>query len=38
MSNRVIMPTQDPNVRKTNFNEVALGYSKEDAISEASRC
>ena len=38
MNNRVIMPTQDPNVRKTNFNEVALGYSKEDAISEASRC
>ena len=38
MNNRVIMPTQDPNVRKNNFNEVALGYSKEDAIIEASRC
>lgn len=38
MNNRVIMPTQDPNVRKCNFNEVALGYSKEQAILEASRC
>jgi len=32
------MPLQDAQVRKTNFNEVALGYSEEDAKSEASRC
>ena len=38
MNNRVIMPTQDASLRKSNFNEVALGYSKEDAMNEASRC
>lgn len=38
MNNRVIMPTQDASSRKSNFNEVALGYSKEDAMNEASRC
>lgn len=32
------MPEQDPKVRITNFEEVALGYSIEDAMSEASRC
>lgn len=32
------MPTQDPQVRATNFNEVALGYTKEMALTEASRC
>ncbi|HPF88392.1 MAG TPA: NADPH-dependent glutamate synthase [Candidatus Limiplasma sp.] len=32
------MPTQDPNVRNKNFNEVALGYTKEMAINEAKRC
>lgn len=32
------MPTQDPAVRVTNFNEVALGYDAETAIKEASRC
>lgn len=32
------MPLQDAKVRKTNFNEVALGYNDEDAKSEASRC
>lgn len=32
------MPTQDPEIRSRNFHEVALGYSAEDAISEASRC
>ena len=32
------MPHQDPNVRKNNFDEVALGYSEEEAISEALRC
>ena len=32
------MPTQDPKERARNFNEVALGYSEEDAIAEAMRC
>ena len=32
------MPTQDPNVRNGNFNEVALGYTAEMAIDEAKRC
>ena len=32
------MPTQDPSVRKSNFDEVALGYTEEQAISEAKRC
>ena len=32
------MPRQDPKVRATNFNEVALGYSQEQAIKEAGRC
>ena len=32
------MPTQDPKVRAHNFNEVALGYTKDIAIEEAKRC
>ena len=32
------MPTQEPNIRNKNFNEVALGYTPEMAISEAQRC
>ncbi len=32
------MPTQDPNVRAHNFDEVALGYDMETAVAEASRC
>jgi len=36
--NRVPMPRQDPKVRGRNFNEVALGYSLEQAKEEASRC
>ena len=38
MADRVEMRTQDPNVRKNNFSEVALGYNKEEALLEASRC
>lgn len=29
---------QEPKVRATNFDEVCLGYSKEEAMEEASRC
>ncbi len=36
--NRVAMPRQDPKVRIENFDEVALGYSEDMAIKEASRC
>ena len=32
------MPSQDPNVRNSNFQEVALGYTEEMAVSEAERC
>ena len=32
------MPTQEPQVRAKNFDEVALGYDKETAIDEALRC
>ena len=32
------MPEQEPNVRNANFKEVALGYTMEQAISEAQRC
>jgi len=35
---RNVMPTQDPNVRNKNFDEVALGYTTEQAIDEAKRC
>lgn len=32
------MPSQDPNVRNKNFEEVTLGYTKEMALDEAQRC
>ena len=32
------MPVQDADVRKANFNEVALGYDEQTAIEEARRC
>jgi glutamate synthase (NADPH/NADH) small chain len=32
------MPSQEPDVRNRNFNEVALGYSEEQALDEAARC
>ena len=31
------MPVQDPNVRNKNFSEVALGYTLEMAMEEATR-
>jgi len=34
----VAMPKQKPEVRKHNFNEVALGYTEEQAVAEAERC
>ena len=35
---RQMMPKQDPEVRRHNFEEVALGYTPEQALKEASRC
>lgn len=32
------MPVQDASVRAHNFDEVALGYTKEAALDEAARC
>ena len=32
------MPSQDPIERASNFQEVALGYTKEMALDEAARC
>lgn len=32
------MPVQDPKERAHNFNEVALGYTYEQAVNEARRC
>jgi len=36
--NRVPIPKQEPKLRARNFNEVALGYTAEQAQAEASRC
>ena len=35
---RNAMPVQDAKVRARNFDEVALGYTEEQAIDEAMRC
>ena len=35
---KVPMPSQEPNVRNKNFDEVALGYTAEMAMEEATRC
>ncbi|MBF0118192.1 MAG: NADPH-dependent glutamate synthase [Desulfobacterales bacterium] len=37
-SSRQSMPEQKAEVRKRNFEEVPLGYSKEAAMAEAKRC
>jgi glutamate synthase (NADPH) small chain len=36
--NRVDMPRQEPDIRRRNFDEVALGYTYEMAMEETSRC
>ncbi len=35
---KVPVSEQDPKVRATNFDEVCLGYTKEEAMDEATRC
>ena len=38
MMKKVPIREQDPKVRATNFEEVCLGYSQEEAQAEAERC
>ena len=35
---RVPVREQEPKVRAANFEEVCLGYNKEEAMEEAKRC
>ena len=35
---RADMPVQEPEVRAGNFDEVALGFSLDNALLEADRC
>lgn len=35
---KIEMPVQDGEIRRNNFEEVALGYTKEMAMEEAERC
>ena len=35
---KIKMRTQEPDVRNKNFEEVELGYTKEEAKQEAERC
>ena len=35
---RIPIAEQDPKVRATNFDEVCLGYTEEEAVAEAKRC
>ena len=38
MSQRIKMVEREPNVRNKDFEEVNLGYSDEQALTEAKRC
>ncbi len=38
VTGRNAMPVQDPKARVKNFHEVALGYTKEQALLEGARC
>ena len=38
MLKKVPVREQDPKVRATNFEEVCLGYNREEAMAEATRC
>ena len=35
---KIKMPEQAPDIRNQNFEEVAIGYTAEMAIEEATRC
>lgn len=36
--NKTAMPEQKPDIRNKNFDEVAIGYTEEMAVEEATRC
>ena len=38
MPQRIKMVERDPNIRNKDFEEVNLGYSDEQALTEAKRC
>lgn len=38
LTKKIPVKEQEPKVRATNFDEVCLGYSNQEAILEASRC
>lgn len=38
MMKRTPIAEQDPKVRATNFDEVCLGYTEDEAVEEAARC
>ena len=38
MMKRTPIAEQDPKVRATNFDEVCLGYTEDEAVEEAGRC
>ena len=38
MPQRIKMVEREPNVRNKDFKEVNLGYTDEQALSEAKRC
>ncbi|MBO4218966.1 MAG: NADPH-dependent glutamate synthase [Erysipelotrichaceae bacterium] len=38
LNRKVPVREQDPKVRAANFDEVCLGYNREEALAEASRC
>jgi glutamate synthase (NADPH/NADH) small chain len=38
VNSKIKMPAQDPQERKNNFDEVALGLNEEQALKEAARC
>ncbi len=35
---KIPIPEQQPHARRSNFNEVSLGYTPEQAVQEAGRC
>ena len=38
MDKKVKMSEQEPSIRKSNFFEVSLGYTEDEAVEEAKRC
>jgi glutamate synthase (NADPH/NADH) small chain len=38
MSHRIKMPQRNPQIRKKDFKQVSIGYTKEEMLLEAKRC